>query len=151
LLLGLAVSSPQAATIQQSQQVSAQKAWVPFFIAFRAAVKKRDRVALKEMMARDFFSTLGHHASDQREAAFEYWDGQKGRGWRALERVLAKGAVRTTDKGLSNTGELEGPMRVAPPSAAKRSSFRKNIIDWYAVFQYSDGRWYCITFIECCD
>jgi hypothetical protein len=139
LLLGLTVSSSQAVTIQRSREASAQKAWAPFLAAFRPAVKKRDRAALKEMMARDFFYTLGHHASDQREAAFDYWDGQRGRGWKAFERILAKGAVRTTDKGLSNTGELEGPMRVAPPAAATRRSFRKNSDRLVCRFRVSRG------------
>lgn len=152
LLIGLLSSTPKAVTTRPAQTSSAQKAWVPFFAAFRVAVKKRDRVALKEMMRRDFFYTLGHHASDQRDAAFNYWDGEKSRGWKAFDRVLAKGAVPTTDKEFSSTpGELQGPMRVAPPAATKPSAFRRNLIDWYAVFEFTDDRWYCITFIECCD
>jgi len=142
----------RSSSVHQSRVALADQAWQPFFADFRTAVNKRDRVALREMIATDFFYTIGHHASDQREAAFAYWDEQKGSGWKAFSRVLAKGAVRTSDKSLSNSGEVEGPMRVAPPAAGRRNSFRRNLIHWYAVFEFrSDGRWYCITFIECCD
>ena len=152
LVASTAYGQSREPTVSQQRERLARRAWQPFFIAFRGAVNKRDPVALKEMMAPDFFYTIGHHASDQRDAAMAYWDERKGSGWKAFNRILAKGAVRTTDKSLSNTGELEGPMRVAPPAAGKRSSFRRNLIDWYAVFEFrSDGRWYCITFIECCD
>ena len=108
LLTGLLSSTPKAVTTRQAQTRSAQKAWVPFFAAFRVAVKKRDRFALKEMMRRNFFYTLGHHASDQRDAAFSYWDGQKSRGWKAFDRVLAKGAAQTIDKDFSSTPKCRG-------------------------------------------
>jgi hypothetical protein len=129
----------------------AERAWQSFFIALRAAVNKRNRGTLKEMMAPDFFYTIAHHASDQRDAAFAYWDESRGRGWKAFKLILAKGTVRTADKSLSSNGEFEGPMRVAPPAAARRRSFTRNLIDWYAVFEFHQGRWYCITFIDCCE
>lgn len=139
------------ASAQETTKAASEKAWTPFFTSFREAVKKRKKVALKEMMAPDFFYTIGHHASDQREAAFAYWDEQNSRGWKAFNRILAKGVVRTTHRGFSNTGQLEGPMRIAPPAAAKRRNLRNDLIDWYAVFLFKGGRWYCITFVECCD
>ena len=111
-------------------------------------MNKRDRVALREMMAPDFFYTIGHHASDQRDAAFGYWDERKGSGWKAFSRVLGKGAVRTIDKGLSNTGELDGPMRVAPPAAGKRSSFRRNLVDWVCSLRVS-YRWPLVLHYVC--
>ena len=53
LLLVLALIVPQLSMAQTTP--AAQRAWKPFFAAFRAAVKKRDRDALSKMMARDFY------------------------------------------------------------------------------------------------
>lgn len=50
------------------RNVAAERAWKPFLAAFRAAVKERDRVALRRMMPDDFFSSGGNDAGV--EAAF---------------------------------------------------------------------------------
>jgi len=40
--------------------------------------------------------------------------------------------------------------RVGPPSANIRSNMR-NGLDWYAVFEFRNGRWFCTIFNQCCD
>src|SRR5258708_12428375 len=54
-----------------AQRAAAERAWPIFFQSFRAAVNKRDRAKLKEMMARAFFFSGGggpdnhnHHMRD---------------------------------------------------------------------------------------
>jgi hypothetical protein len=77
ILISLLLFIPQ--TICAQTNLSAERAWKPFFVAFRAAVKKRDREALRKMMPPDFFSSGGNDAGA--EAAFQFWDDPNVRGW----------------------------------------------------------------------
>ena len=161
---------PRASSAQV--RAEAERAWKPFFIRFRSAVKRRDRAALKAMMTPDFLYTLGRHRDindgvrfiparaqeptsgreDEREAAFRFWDDPHVRGWKAFDRVLAQGAVPMA-AWWGASGSAGGVRnRVGPPAANRRSNIVSGVIDWYAVFEFGvDGRWYCTIFQQCCD
>ena len=131
---------------------AAERAWRPFFNAFRAAVKRRDRAAVREMIARDFYYLSSGEDEDgdgdTREEAFRFWDEPRIGGWAALEKVLAQGAVPNT--ALRAPGSRR-PSRVAPPAANSRRAISRRGFDWYAVFEFRGGRWYCTVFNQCCD
>ena len=127
----------------------AERAWPPFFTSLRTAVRKRDRITLRALMIPEFRYTLGHHATDNRDAAFEYWDQPYVRGWRALERALAQGTVKAA---LWWGSDSNTPSRIAPPAANVRRNILHDRVPWYAEFQFrEDGKWHWVTFIECCD
>src|SRR2546428_11273478 len=86
ILLALFIA-PQ--TYAAANRIAAERAWKPFFTAFRVAVKKRDRVALRKMMSSDFFSSPGNDVGI--EAAFQSWDEANGLRWRAFNQVLNQG------------------------------------------------------------
>jgi hypothetical protein len=131
--------------------IDAEKAWPEFFASFRAAVRKRNRATLKKMMIPEFLYTLGHHTSDRRDEAFSYWDEPNVRGWKALDRVLAQGAVKASAR-WDPPGEEKRPRRIAPPAANVQRNLMHGKIDWYAEFVFrKDGKWYWVTFIQCCD
>ena len=108
--------------------VAAEKSWPSFFAAFRAAVKKRDRAALRKMLAPDLLFSLGHHRSDHLDEAFKFWDADNGRGWKAFNRILAQGAVPQAR--WWNNGEWpQRPSRVAPAAANRRINIDRGRID----------------------
>ena len=41
--------------------------------------------------------------------------------------------------------------RVGQPAANIRRNIIQVRIDWYAVFEFRDGSWYCTFFVQCCD
>lgn len=130
-------------------EASAERVWPSFFAAFRDAVKKRDRAALQEMMTPDFLYSLG--GGGTREEAFEFWEADNGRGWKAFNRTLAQGAVPQA-RWWHNGQHPERPARVAPAAANRRANINRGHVGWYAVFEFhEDGRWYCEIFQECCD
>lgn len=118
----------------------------------RGAVKRRDRAAVREMIARDFYYLSSGEDEDgdgdTREEAFRFWDEPRIGGWAALEKVLAQGAVPNT--ALRAPGSRR-PSRVAPPAANSRRAISRRGFDWYAVFEFRGGRWYCTVFNQCCD
>ena len=140
------------ADVCMAQATSRDQAWKPFFAAFRAAVKKRDRPALSKMMARDFYylSSGGDENGDQdtRDEAFEYWESTGIGALDALEKILAQGTVANT--AMREPGS-RGLSRIAPPIANNRRAIRNRSFDWYAVFEHRNGRWYWIALNECCD
>jgi hypothetical protein len=146
----LVLLAPQAASAQRAG--AADRAWRPFISAFRSAVRKRDRAALRKMMAADFY----YHSSggdengdaDTRDEAFEYWAEPRLGAWQALEKVLAAGTARNT--AMREPGNRR-PSRVAPPAANDRRAIETNSFDWYAVFEFRGGRWYCTVFNQCCE
>jgi hypothetical protein len=144
-LLTPGFGSPQTST-------SAERAWKPFLTAFRAAVKKRDREALMKMMARDFYylSSGGDENGneDTRDEAFEYWETSEIGAWEALDGALTKGTVPNT--AMREPGSRR-PSRIAPPIANNPRAIKSRSFDWYAVFEFRDGRWYCTAFNQCCD
>jgi hypothetical protein len=149
--LALAAVAPPAAVVAQ-RRGAAERAWGPFFRSFRAAVRRRDRAALRPMMAAEFyFHTSGgddNGDGDSRDEALEYWSEPRVNGWAALEKTLAAGAVPNT--AMRGPGDRR-PSRVAPPAANNRRAIRSIAFEHYAVFEFRDGRWYCIAFAECCD
>jgi hypothetical protein len=130
---------------------AAEKSWPAFFATFRLAVRKRDRIALRKMLAPDLLFSLGHHGSDHLDEAFKFWDADNGRGWKAFNRILAKGAVPKA-RWWHNGEKPERPSRIAPAAANLRVNVDRGRIDWYAIFVFSeDGRWSCDIFQQCCD
>ena len=129
-----------------------QRAWKPFFTAFEAAVKQRDRNALMKMMPPDFYylSSGGDENGNQdsRDEAFEYWQTTGDSSWQTLEKIIAEGTVpNTVLREPTNTW----PSRVAPPLAADRKAVADRKFEWYAVFEFRNGRWYWVAFTECCE
>jgi hypothetical protein len=136
-----------------TRKAEADRAWPAFYASFRTAVRRRDREALKRMMAADLdYAYDGgddNDDGDSRDEAFGYWDEGRGRGWKAFERLLRGGAVPGEGRLGSHNGT---PQRVAPPAINKRVNVIKGRIPWYAVFEFrEDRRWYCTVFKECCD
>jgi len=131
-----------------SDRVAAERAWKPFFTAFRVAVKKRDRAALRNMMSSDFYSSPGNDAGI--DAAFRICDEKNGERWRAFNAILNQGTVPMAawwDRGAKR----KYITRVAPPAANVRRNIDRAWIDWYALFEFRHGHWYCTIFSECCD
>ena len=149
-MLALALLAPHVSLARTSP--SAERAWKPFFAAFRAAAQRRDREALKRIMTPDFFTSGGigddNGDDDGRDEAFAFWDKPYTRGREALDRVLAQGVVTNTAWPDSRN---PGASKVAPPVANSRRAIRRGAFDWYVVFQFHGGRWYCVVFAECCD
>ena len=152
-----ALASVHAITPKASQRIriEAERAWPAFFVKFRAAVKRRDRSAIKEMMVKDFYFSGGggddNHDGDSRDEAFAYWDDQHFIGWKALDRTLAGGTVPTARWWGNSADGKRYPSRVAPPAANIRRNIDRARIDWLAFFEFRNGRWYCTSFSECCD
>lgn len=147
---------PRDAVFQKS--VAADRAWPSFFKQLLAAVKRRDRARLKEMMIPEFVYTLGHHAinqqNDWREEAFKYWDDSPNShnpGWKDLDRTLAKGAVPVAAWWREGNQQKSPPTRVAPPSANTKWRIDIGLVSYIAFFEYHDGRWYFTSFDVCCD
>jgi len=135
-----------------AQKVAADAAWPAFFKAFREAVTKRDREAMKKMMVKDFFFSGGggddNHDGDNRDEAFKFLDDPEVHGWQAFDKVLAKGAVPSQPNPNANGKKYLS--RVAPPTAARIRDL-SNAPPWIASFEYREGKWYCTSFSECCD
>jgi hypothetical protein len=152
LLLLFAAPAPRAHAATTGK-AEADRAWPSFYAAFRAAVRKRDRGALRRMISAEVNYSDGgaddNGDGDSRDEAFKYWDEGRGRGWKAFERLLLGGAV----PGEGLLGSHNGtPNRVAPPAINKRVNVIRGRITWYAIFEFrEDRRWYCVIFKECCD
>ena len=117
----------------------AERAWKSFYSKFRAAVEKRDRVALKQMMASEFLYSFGGNLD--RNEAIEYWDNSDARAWKAFAKVLAQGAVSWQNV---NVKGVRVPSRIAPPAARRRG-----YMSWRAYFEYNeDGGWRCTAFVQ---
>ena len=146
LLLLVLVVAPN--TFAVDNKLAAERSWRPFIYAFRTAVRKRDRRALRKMMSSDFFSSGGNDAGPK--AAFEFWDDPHVRGWDAFNRVLSRGTVPMAAWwGYGRKSKYRN--RVAPPAANIRKNIDDLAIPWYAVFEFREGRWYCTIFNQCCD
>lgn len=146
-------SNSTSRPLKGSRNIIAERAWVSFFPAFRAAVRTRDRKTLKRMMVPEFFTSGGvgddNGDGDSRDETFEFWDEPNVNGWRAFNRVLAKGAVANTAWRQRGSTTIS---RVAPPIANNRRAINEESFDWFAVFEFrKDGRWYCTAFTQCCD
>lgn len=111
LSLLLVLSIPGVASAQtRARNSGANQSWQQFYIAFRNAVRKRDKVALKRMMAVNFNSAAGisYSESDARDAVLRDLD------WDSLNQLLSQGvgpikkengkAVRQAPPSLESTG-----------------------------------------------
>lgn len=141
-----------APSVSEAQTKSADRAWKPFLTNISAAVKKRDQAGLSKWMARDFYylSSGGDENgnNDSRDEAFEYWQNAQPGAWEALEKVLAaESAVNTAHR----NPESRWPSRVAPALANDQRAIKERSFDWYAVFEFRNGRWYLTSFTECCE
>lgn len=150
IFLTLALVVPQVCLAQSTTK--AQRAWRPFFASFRAAVKKRDREALMKMMAPDFYylSSGGDENGNQdtRDEAFEFWNTSSTDVWKSFDEMLAQGTAIKTSMPELGTG---APSRIAPPIANNQRAIRDHTFKWFAIFEFREGRWYCVGIAECCD
>jgi len=129
----------------------ADKAWPEFLTKFRSAVRARDRITLRSMLAPDLLFSLGHHKSDHLDDAFKFRDADNGRGWNSFNRILNQGTAPMAPW-WNNGRKPSRPSRVSPAAANLRVNIDRQRIDWYAIFEYrEDGRWYCDVFQQCCD
>jgi hypothetical protein len=152
IALAIALLVPQLAAAQTN--AVAKRAWRPFLSAFRGAIKRRDREALKKMMVREFHFSGGggddNHDGDSRDEAFQFWDEPYTQGWKAFDKVLTRGSVPMAawwDDGRKR----KYISRVTPPAANVRRNIEREAIHWYAIFEFRDGQWYCTLFNQCCD
>lgn len=151
-LICVALLMPQHATAQAQENAAAERAWPSFFTAFRDAVKRRDRAALKEMMVQDFYFSGGggddNHDGDRRDDAFKFWDDPLNHGWEAWDKTLRLGSVPTARWWKTDN---KYPGRVSPPAANVKRNIDRASVGWLAFFEFRDGRWACTSFSQCCD
>lgn len=118
---------------------SAQQAnaWNEFWTAFRAAVRRRDRAALKEMMVIDFEWSFGGYPEGDRRDTF-FTNVMDKRTWLILDRVLAQGTMPYDEHDPTRPNLIA---RIAPPHEPTYA--------WRAVFELgADGRWRWSAFIS---
>jgi hypothetical protein len=140
VLLAPCVSYAQKSA-NSRRMAAADRAWKVYFPRFRAAVKRRDRDALRQMMAAEFLYSFGGNLD--RDEALEHWDKTDARAWEAFAAVLAKGAV-SSSRAMQRVSENPVASRIAPPAARKRG-----YEGWRAIFEYGeDGRWRCTAFVQ---
>lgn len=147
--LALAVSLLAPASYAATPRATPERAWRPFYTKFRAAVRARDRRLLRELMAGDFYFSPGEGEGDgdARDEALAFYDARGSAAWSALEKTLRRGVVRDA-RGNERPNRFG---RVAPPAANDPRAARARSFDWYAVFEYREGRWLWTAFAECCD
>jgi hypothetical protein len=122
-----AASPPAGATAQK-----VEGDWASFWPAFRAAVRERDRAALKKVMAPEFGYGNGPKVSP--DEVFRNLDDGGGKGWASLEKTLDVG-----------TEPFRSPVSERPYRAAinKASCERPPCrYEEWALFELgADGRW----------
>jgi len=92
--------------------IAQSNGWSAFWTDFRAAVKKRDRKALRRMMANDFI--VDENGSEMSiDDTFKFFDDPSVRGWAALSEVVNKGAVAMPN-GCYHNGKFYKECRTAP-------------------------------------
>lgn len=135
---------PNLTQSNQSNQAP-MEAWPSYYTALRAAVQKRDRTALREMMSPEFRYDCCDNPDDNgngetRDEAFLTWDRWLKQGWNALDKLLAQGVVPASAEWTSGNG------RSKPNLVAPRTANRKNYAGPIADFEWRDGRWYFVSF-----
>lgn len=133
------------AGLTSQSNAAAKKAWPTFFAALRAAVQKRDRAALTEMMTPEFrfdcCDNMDENSNGEtRDEAFRWWDKSSRQGWGALNRLFAQGVVPASAEWTSGNGRSR-PNFIAPRSANSRK-YRGPIAD----FEWRNGRWWFMSF-----
>jgi hypothetical protein len=149
VLILLVILVPHAAFAKGN--LSVERAWKSFFSAFRAAVKKRDRNALKRMMVRDFYFSGGggddNGDGDSRDEAFQFLSEPYTHGWKAFDKALAQGSVPMA-AWWDHGAKREYASRISPPAANIRRNIDRARVAWLAIFEFRDGRWYCTSTIS---
>jgi len=123
LLITLAlVLTAGAVSAQNKTDSAANRAWASFYAQFTAAVNKKDRVALKKMMAGNFADDSGGlNASEW----LRFIDENERKGsWRDLQKSFARGTI--VNKEWPSKGV---------PTRITRDKF------YYFEFR-KDGKWY---------
>lgn len=123
LLIMLAlVLAAGAVSAQNKTDSAANRAWASFYRQFTAAVNKKDRVALKKMMADNFADDSGGlNASEW----LRFIDENERKGsWRDLQKSFARGTIVNK----------EWPSKGVPTRITR---------DKFYYFQFrKDGKWY---------
>lgn len=102
LLLFLLVPCLTFSQTSRSNNVAANASWRSFYTAFRAAVNKRDRVAMLRMMPDDFFDGGGGLTASE---WLQFIDENARNGsWRDLQKSFAQRTV--LNKNWSSKGTL---------------------------------------------
>lgn len=118
------LSATRIVEIGESKSLSAQSSdWDAFWNSFRAAVRRRDKMALKRMMIVKFNSASGKSYSnpDARAAALQDLD------WDHLDDVIRQGV---------------GPLRKERGVTVRQAPASLNDVGMVAVFELGkDGRW----------
>jgi hypothetical protein len=142
-LTGKSGAAPSSSIQTRGVEAAARKAWPAFFAEFRAAVDKRDRTVLRELMSEPF-----NGPPHTREDAFKQWDDPKVNGWVKLRRLLAQGAVKAGNPDEGDPTQLR-PTMISPPAAELNTKRYKG---WWAAFEFQeDGKWSCIQFVSPAD
>jgi hypothetical protein len=111
--------------------------WNIFIREFRQAVTRRDRTALRLMMAKSFlFSLEDEYEGDARDAAFRKWDDPKVKGWQELDRALAKG--------IRPDPEVPGLLVCPPEWITQHDTY----MGYRAGFDRRDGHWRWVWFLS---
>ena len=91
LLLFLVIPSFVVAQRSSSESTVATKSWTKFFEEFSAAVKKKNKSALKKLMDPDFFGGLGGYPSRDEWLNHIVADNL----WSVLQKSVSKGTIST--------------------------------------------------------
>jgi hypothetical protein len=120
--LVLAVCAASAQTSSKKTEVAANGAWASFWRQFTAAVNKKDRVAVRKMMADNFADESGGLNATE---WLRFIDENERKGsWRDLQKSFARGTV--VNKEWPSKGV---------PTRITRDKF------YYFEFR-KDGKWY---------
>lgn len=132
------VTVENQAAAGSSREKLATRKWPRFIRRFRAAVRLRNKAALRSMMIADFLFTGRPHVdapADARDYALSLLDESGGRLWRQLGLSLKHGTRYIRDRSPTEGFDL---MRFAPPWATE-----PGYVDEAASFEFgSDEEWY---------
>jgi hypothetical protein len=138
-MLTLVETLPMGSIKERPEAGPTSKDWPTFFSSFRAAVKNRDREALKIMMSRNFeFRNDFGVPPDKVFADLDYGNGEN---WDILEKTIAKGPKPYK---LPNTSR---PARVAKnlsPCAEKPCRYQAWVI--FELDKSNQWRWKSMIF-----
>lgn len=122
LALVLAVCAASAQTSTKKTEVAANAAWASFWRQFTSAVNKKDRPALRKMMAANFADDSG--GLDATEWLKFIDENERKGSWRDLQKSFARGTVVNK----------EWPSKGVPTRITK---------DKFYYFEFrKDGQWY---------
>ena len=124
--------------VGSSREHLATMKWPRFIRRFRAALRQRDKVALRSMMIPDFLFTGKLHEDappDIRVHSLSLLDESHGRSWHHLDRILRHGTRYSRDRAPTEGFDF---IRFAPPWATE-----PGYVDEAASFEFGpEGEWY---------